>query len=386
MSLSRQHIAVFVFLIVSALAFSSQATENGMQDWVELPLAVPKATRDNVYALPPIKMPADFQYSVLVAPGSPLYDPFDIYVVDENTLWVADDAGGGTIYAVTMDGDVSVRAASGQHPPISLDVAPASFGKHAGYIYTVAFSVPEKIGGWELPNAVTRFNPTTFAEEVVCFLPSNAAGAAGAGSFFARFGPVGSPFAGKLYITAASNHTIYTVTPEDECTPLATIDLQRWGSPRGISFTPDGKTMLIGAAIQDPKNPAITRPGRGSILRVSPTGAVAEKPFVSGLHEPGAMAFAPSGFGEFAGDLFISDAGNWDNDIAATSPIASDGKLYRVSQSGDLQPFASGLANPVAVTFVGDQLVLTDINGDFHVGQHKIPIGFIITIRPAVVP
>jgi hypothetical protein len=386
MTVHRIQFAAFALSIAGVLAFSTQATENGMQDWVELPLSVAKTTRDNVFALPPIKMPADFQYSVLVAPGSPLYDPFDIYVVDENTLWVADDAGGGTIYAVTMDGDVSVRAASGQHPPISLDVAPASFGKHAGYIYTVAFSVPEKIGGWELPNAVTRFNPTTFAEEVVCFLPNNAAGAPGAGSFFARFGPEASPFAGKLYITAASNHTIYTVTPDDQCLPLATIDLQRWGSPRGISFTPDGQTMLVGAAVQDPKIAAITRPGQGSILRVAPNGVVAEKPFVTGLHEPGAMAFAPAGFGEFAGDLFISDAGSWDNDIAVTSPIASDGKLYRVTQSGKLEPFGSGLANPVAVSFVGNTLVLTDINGDFHVGQHKIPIGFIITIQPRIEP
>ncbi|MFT4583285.1 MAG: hypothetical protein ACI915_003265 [Gammaproteobacteria bacterium] len=386
MTLSRVRIAALVFSIVSVLAPSTQATENGLQDWVEMPLSVAKATRDKVFALPPIKVPADFQHSVLVAPGSPLYDPFDIYVVDDNTLWVADDAGGGTIYAVTMDGKVAVLAASGKHPPISLDVAPASFGKHAGHIYTVAFSVPDKVGGWELPNAVTRFNPTTLAEEVVCFLPKNAAGAPGAGSFFARFGPEGSPFAGKLYITAASNHTIYTVTPDDECLPLATIDLQRWGSPRGISFTPDGQTMLVGAAVQDPKIAAITRPGQGSILRVAPNGSVAEKPFATGLHEPGAMAFAPRGFGEFAGDLFISDAGSWDNDIAATSPIASDGKLYRVTQAGNLEPFASGLANPVAVTFVGKMLVVSDINGDFHVGQHKIPIGFIVTIQPKVEP
>ncbi|MDA0823888.1 MAG: Rieske 2Fe-2S domain-containing protein [Proteobacteria bacterium] len=158
------------------------------------------------------------------------------------------------------------------------------------------------------------------------------------------------------------------------------------GTTRGISFAPDGQTMLVGAAVQDPKIAAITRPGQGSILRVAPSGVVADKPFVTGLHEPGAMAFAPPGFGEFAGDLFISDAGSWDNDIAVTSPIASDGKLYRVTQSGNLEPFASGFANPVAVSFVGKTLVLTDINGDFHVGQHKIPIGFIITIRPSIEP
>ena len=55
-------------------------------------------------------------------------------------------------------------------------------------------------------------------------------------------------------------------------------------------------------------------------MRVSLDGSIAESPYVSGLHEPGAMAFAPDGFGEFGGDLFISDAGSWDNDIPAVSP------------------------------------------------------------------
>jgi hypothetical protein len=156
------------------------------------------------------------------------------------------------------------------------------------------------------------------------------------------------------------------------------------GSPRGISFTPDGQTMLIGAAVQSPENPVITQPGKGRILQVSPDGSVADKPYVSGLHEPGAMAFAPPDFGDFGGDLFISDAGSWDNDIPATSPIASDGRLYRVTSHRELVPFVDGLLNPVAVAFAGGKLVLTDINGDFHVGQHKIPIGFIITIEPRV--
>lgn len=378
----ERRVLLLVILVNLTMLQSSIATENGMKDWAVLPLSVSQATRDRVLALPPIKGPSGFKVSILVAPGSPLYDPFDIHVVDDQTMWIADDAGGGTIYTVTMDGDVSVLAPSGQHPPISLDVAPQSFGKYAGYIYTVAFPIPEKRGGWILPNAITRFDPVNFKEEVVCHLPENADGAPGAGSFFARFGPENSPFAGKLYITTASNYTIYTVTPDDNCRPLATIDGKKWGSPRGISFSPDGQTMLIGAAVQSPENPAITQPGKGRILEIMPDGSVADDPYVAGLHEPGAMAFAPAEFGEFGGDLFISDAGSWDNDIPATSPIASDGRIYRVTQTGELMPFVEGLLNPVAVAFVGGKLVLTDINGDFHVGQHKIPIGFIITIEP----
>ncbi len=92
----------------------------------------------------------------------------------------------------------------------------------------------------------------------MCYLPENADGEPGAGSFFARFGPEGSSYAGKLYITAASNHTIYTVSPNDDCTSLAIIDSQKRGSSRGISLTPDGQGILIGAAVQSPENPAIT--------------------------------------------------------------------------------------------------------------------------------
>jgi hypothetical protein len=232
----------------------------------------------------------------------------------------------------------------------------------------------------QLPNAITRFDPKTFKEDVVCYLPKNAAGEDGAGSFFGRFGPEGSPFAGKFFITAGTNSTIYVLTPDDQCKPFAPVDRARWGAPRGIAFTPDGTTMLVGAAIQNPQNPAITTPGKGAIMRVMPDGTIADEPFATGLHEPGAMAFAPDGFGGFAGDLFISDAGNWDNDIQETDPITPDGKVYRIPGDGKPHVFATGLLNPVGVAFHGKTLVLSDINGDFHVGQHKIPIGFMVTV------
>ncbi len=369
--------ALFLTIFTSALA-----GDNSVPEWKTLPLSIPQEAIDRVMAMPPVAVAEGFEHRILVPTGSQLFDPFDFHVIDNNTFWVADDAKGGAIYVVTTEGDISVQIKTRKHPPISLDVAPSSFGDNAGLIYTVAFARPEKAGGWVLPNAVTRINPKTGAVDVVCFLPENERGEAGAGSFFARFGPEKSPFSGKLFITAASNHTIYQVSPDDQCRPFVTIDLEKQGSPRGIAFTPDGNTMLVGAAVPEPGNPAITRPGEGSILQISPEGKVSDTLFAKGFHEPGAMAFAPESFGDFSGQLFISDAGDWDNDIPPTEPVGSDGMVYRVTSKGEIIPVVQGLANPVAVAFIGDQLIVSDINGDFHVGQHKIPIGFIISIKP----
>jgi hypothetical protein len=41
---------------------------------------------------------------------------------------------------------------------------------------------------------------------------------------------------------------------------------------------------------------------------------------------------------------------------------------------------ASGLANPVGVGFVGGRLMISDINGHFHVGTQKFADGFMVII------
>ncbi len=368
--------------ILVVLAFAPAfAGESEAPQWEELTLSVSKETRERVLALPPIRPAAGFHLQVLVPPGAELYDPFDLYVVDDQTLWVTDDSRGGAIYAVGADGSVATLADTQTNPPISLDVAPPSFGSFAGQIFTVAFAVPEKAGGWLLPNAVTHIDPATGVDAVFCTLPENRAGEPGAGSFFVRFGPEGSPFAGKLYVTAASNNTIYQVTPAGDCAPLVRLDLERWGSPRGIAFTPDGQTMLLGSARQDPETPNLPpADGAGRILQMAPDGTLSQAPFADGLQQPGGMAFAPAGFGAYGGQLFVADSGGWDNDVPPTEPIASDGRVFRVTPEGELKLVASGFANPVGVAFLGDRLVISDINGDYHVGQHKIPIGFIVTL------
>ena len=358
-------------------AAESPATER----WVELPLSVSQKTLDKVMAVPQLKLSPGLRARVLVGTGRELFDPFDLHVVDEQRLWVADDARSGAVYEVSIEGKVKRIADIHKHSPYAIDVAPASFGKWAGQIYAVAFAEPEKRGGWELPNAITRIDPATGQDSVVCYLPKNAAGIAGSGGFFARFGPENSPFAGKLWITAASNHTIYTITADYKCAAFKILDLDTEGSPRGLGFAPDGQSLLLGVAAPLPANRNKTTQGGGRVLRMSVDGSIAAAPLVTGLHEPGALAYAPAGFGKFGGELFISDAGEWNNDVEATEPISRDGMLYRVTTAGKLEIVASGLANPVGLGFMGGALVISDINGDFHVGTQKFADGFMYLIE-----
>ena len=337
-------------------------------------------------AVPTIQTTSGFTSKVLVPPGS-FYDPFDLHT-HGSTLLVSDDGKeegekGGQIFRVDTTGNVSVTVGLGKLlPPIALDVAPSSFGAFAGQIFTVAFARPDAEAGFSVPNVIQRIDPTTGKVSNACTLPQNAAGQPGAGGFFLRFGPESSPFAGTLFITAATNQTLYTMAPDGTCTPFVTIDIQKWGYPTGLTFTPDGRTMLVGTAQPETNDPAgPPKRGAGKILRVSPEGVVADEPYVTGLDQPCGMLFAPEGFGQYGGQLIVVDSGDFNSPVPMTQPVKRDGRLFRVTPAGELTLMASGFANPTGVAFLGDQLVVSDINGDFHVGQRELPDGFLVTIR-----
>ena len=98
-----------------------------------------------------------------------------------------------------------------------------------------------------------------------------------------------------------SNHTIYTVDPADACQPFKTLDLMVEGSPRGITFSEDGEKMLLGVTAPGLSNRNKTQLGGGRILIMDAMGTIEKQPFSKGLHEPGAMTFAPQTFGRFGG-------------------------------------------------------------------------------------
>ncbi len=357
--------------------------------WIDLPYAVTKTEYKQLLGMPPITTAPGFRYSVIVAPGSEIYDAFDIHLLNPQTLLVGDDGKSGHLWKVSLDGKITSVAAPVRWSPYTFDFAPAGFGRWAGHVFALAFNEPIAAGGWELPDAITRIDLATGQDTLVCYLPDNDQKKPGAGGFFVRFGPPRGPFAGKLWITTASNHSVYQVSADGKCNHFTTLDLDKWGSPRGIGFTPDGKNMLVSTAAPEPGNRAKTLKGGGKILRLAADGTVAGV-VASGLHEPGPFVRAPTSFGKFAGQLFITDAGDWGNDVGiAQAPnkglalsVPDDGMVYRVGPDGKLAVVASGLRNPVGVVFLGNRLIVGDINGDFHVGYHKIRDGFIIALTP----
>ena len=131
-------------------------------------------------------------------------------------------------------------------------------------------------------------------------------------------------------------------------------------------------------ATGDPAGPP--KKGAGKIIQISSAGVVAENPFVMGLDQPCGMLFAPKGFGPYGGQLLVVDSGDFHSPVPMTQPVKRDGRLYGVTASGELTVIASGFANPTGVAFLGNRLVVSDINGDFHVGQRELPDGFLVAI------
>jgi hypothetical protein len=68
--------------------------------------------------------------------------------------------------------------------------------------------------------------------------------------------------------------------------------------------------------------------------------------------------------------------------VAQTKQERRDGVVYRFSKDGRRHVFATGLINPFGLRFVGNALVVTDINGDFLVGRREIEDGYIVAITP----
>ena len=127
-------------LLAMCWCSNAAAESPAPERWVELPLSVSQKTLAKVMAVPQLKLSPGLRARVLVGTGRELFDPFDLHVVDEQRLWVADDARSGAVYEVSIEGKVKRIADIHKHSPYAIDVAPASFGKWAGQIYAVAFA------------------------------------------------------------------------------------------------------------------------------------------------------------------------------------------------------------------------------------------------------
>jgi hypothetical protein len=336
---------------------------------------------NDLLASPVIKPQPGFNAKLLVRPGE-LYDPL-FMVARDHSVWMNDDGKatdghGSRILSLSLDGNISVLTGADKLLPVTgFDVVPDSFGKYAGQIFSIAQPTTGMKGA--LANhVIQRIDPGSHSTSVICTLP--ASGSAGKGiagyGVDARFGPAGSAFGGRFFSITALNHTIYQTTADGSCKPFT--DLSALGSPAGLTFSPNGSVMLVtvspGEVVSAHKQP------KGMIVSVAPDGKVDRKPVATGLTTPLGLAVAPPGFGDFAGEIFVTDAGDIQVPVPQTQELEHDGKVYRVTKEGELKLVASGFVNPAGARFIGHHLWVTDINGDFIAGGRELPDGFLVQI------
>jgi hypothetical protein len=306
---------------------------------------------DRLLTPPAIRTEFGFAATVLVPPGH-LYDSLFMAPQGE-AVWINNGGGeekdkGSRLLASDGLGTVSMLAGVGKLVlGTGFDVAPPGFGEFGGQIFTLAQGRVARAGA-TADHVVQRVDPKQgYAARVFCTLSergnNNTSGFGGE----ARFGPEGSPFAGKFYAANAADNTIYQATFDGKCTPFVTFD-EWFGSPFGLTFAADGKSMLVTVARDDLVNSTAKRVG--AIVRVLPDGSVADAPVVRGLTSPAGLALAPAGLVIYAGQIFVADRGDTQMPAPMTQAVAADGKVYRVTPRGELYTVASGLVNPTGRT------------------------------------
>jgi hypothetical protein len=144
-----------------------------------------------------------------------------------------------------------------------------------------------------------------------------------------------------------------------------------------LAFTADGQRMLV-AVSRGAFDITSTAEPAGAILQVAADGTIDAPPLFAGAGRPMGMAYAPPGFGAYAGQLFFADIGLFQVPVPMTQALRADGRIYRLTATGEAVLVASGLHNPMGVSFFDDKLWVTDINGDFIAGKRELPDGFLV--------
>ena len=270
-----------------------------------------------------------------------------VYVqVDSGKLIFSDAAG--TVSSAPMGGGSATTLAKVANPA-GVAIAPAGFGSYTGQVF-VASGSDEKT-----PCEIMRIggaSATSFAK-----LPD--AGKLNGGKATEcrdlEFGAAGSPFAGKLYAVANGNATIYEIDSSGKARAFATFD----GAPAfeisNISFTPanDPKAPNSMLAGMRPRMEVAAKVGRINVL--GPDGKLKTE-YLVGFVNPTGWGYAPAGFGGYAGNLFIVDAGK----PAAKNAAERDGSVYRLDNKGVVRPYASGLVDPNCLRITSNAMVIAD--------------------------
>jgi len=337
---------------------------------------------DALLEIPTIKAEPGFRAKMFIPPGE-LYDP--IYMVPwGNTILMNDDGKaigdhGGRILSITPQGQISVvMDADALTPMAAFGIAPAGFGSFSGQVFALA-QPTNAMKGANANHVIQRIDLNKHSITPVCTLPS--AGSVGNGipglGTDARFGPPGSPFANAFYSMTILNDMIYKTLASGECKPFA--NLAKVGSPQGMAFTRDGSAMLV-TVVAGEGIPSTNTTANGKIVRIGPDGTIDPKPVAKGFIGPSGIAIAPPGFGKYAGQIFVTDIGDYEAPVPQTQPLKRDGKVYRITREGETKLVASGFINPTCISVVGNHLWVTDINGDFILGMRELPDGFVVQL------
>ncbi len=355
-------------------------------------MSTPKGPATTEYLNPPqITVEAGFNARLLVPPGT-LYDPLFPIAGERDDIWLNDDGGeenegGGGIYAISREGSVRALVAVGKMPPpTAIDRAPQSFGPYAGQVFALA--QPQK--GWSGATAnhiILRLDPATWQPVKFAELPaagSRNRGVAGAGIDM-MFGPDSGPFAGRLFAITSSNNAIYEILPSGQASAFVVMDTAKPRQPVCMAFARvNGEERMIVSTANGNFSPRRQVPGFATVTQIGANGRVFPEYLVENLDTPSGLAFAPPGFGSYGGNLFIADIGGI-MPIPAPRDQAPprNGRILRVGSDGQVVSFASGFASPLGLRFIGDRMIVCDVNGDYIGGGIELPDGFVVEIAPS---
>ncbi len=270
-----------------------------------------------------------------------------LYVNDASGGMVVSDAAGG-VYSVSLSGKTTELAGKSKvKHPAGVAKAPSGFGA-GGQVYVLA-SGDDAAGPCEVDAIDSSGGVSTFAK-----LP-DAAGGKPTDCRDLQFGAAGTPYAGKLYAATAGNSTIYAIDSSGKAAAFGSFDKPIAFDLTTIGFAPasDPKApnmMLVGMR---PKMQGAAKVGRIGV--VGPDGKLKDDPYLVGFIRPSGFGTSPANWGSYGDTFFIADFGK----PASAEGGTTDGSLYRVYK-GVARPFASNLADPTSMKFIGGKMVIAD--------------------------
>jgi hypothetical protein len=343
-------------------------------------------------ATPQITVVPGYTARILVPPGT-LYDPLFPITGEGDDIWLNDDGGeegegGGGLYCIQSNGTVTPLVPVGKiPPPTGIDRAPQSFAPYTGQVFVLA----QAKKGWAGATAnhiILRVDPQTWEAHRFAELPSAGSrneGISGAGVDL-LFGPDHTAFAGRLFGVTMLNNAIYQVTPDGQARPFVVMETARPRQPVCLTFaTVNGEDRMLVTTANGNFSPRRQVEGFATVTQIMPEGQVVPEFLVEGLHAPTGLAYAPAGFGPYAGDLFIADIGGvMPMPVPKDRALPRNGRIYRVDREGKIHEFAQGFVMPLGLRFIHNRLIACDVNGDYIGGGQELADGFVVEITVQV--